>query len=78
MKPQTVWVALSAQGHPAPFVGYAFQRKMLAETYRQTYGHDIERAGYQLVKAELVIGDRQRFGAASAKRTATTHRSAAK
>ena len=55
MKPQTVWIALSAQGHPVPYIGFAYQRKLLEQRYRDHYGHSTDRAGYRLVKAKLVI-----------------------
>jgi hypothetical protein len=50
---ETVWIALSAQGGPAPFIGYAYLRKELARNYEKTYGHTLKQAGYRLVKVRL-------------------------
>ena len=43
-KPITVWIALSAAGHPAPFLGWAYRRKDLVLT-----------TGYRAVRATLLV-----------------------
>lgn len=44
MKPINVWIAISAAGHPAPFLGWAYAKKDLKVP-----------AGYRAVKAQLVV-----------------------
>ena len=47
------WIALSAQGQPAWFLGYWRTRKALMKHYQDKFRHDLERAGYRPLKVEL-------------------------
>jgi len=50
----SIWIALSASGQPAPFIGYFFTRRALVEEYQSHFGHSLIEAGYRPVKAQLV------------------------
>lgn len=54
-EPLTAWIALSAKGQPAYFLGYASSRAELRRTYVDRFGHDIETAGYTVVKVRLEV-----------------------
>ena len=49
----SAWIALSATGQPAFFLGMARTRKELAGEYAARFNHDIERAGYELVQVRM-------------------------
>jgi hypothetical protein len=48
-----VWIALSEAGKPCPFIGYAFEAKMLRASYAQKFGHTLKAAGYRVVRVRL-------------------------
>ena len=48
-----VWIAISEAGYPAPFIGYAYQRKMLSLEYERLHGCKPQEHGYRLVKVRL-------------------------
>ena len=53
MKPFTAYIALSAQGHPAWFIGYHRQRKELLKTYAARFGHTLRLGGYTVKKVKI-------------------------
>lgn len=51
----TAWIALSAKGYPAAFLGYGLSRKHMQEDYRTAFGGSIKEAGYRLVKVRMLV-----------------------
>jgi hypothetical protein len=51
---ETVYVAVSARGHLAPFAGLAFRRKDLFRAHALR-GVDLNAAGYSVVKAKITF-----------------------
>jgi hypothetical protein len=47
------WIALSAYGHPAPFIGLAFTRTELKKEYSARFHGDLEIAGYRALKVRV-------------------------
>ncbi len=54
MKEFAAYIAISEKGYPVPFVGYSFQRKMLRETYRLKFGHELKDAGYTILRVRIL------------------------
>jgi hypothetical protein len=54
VKPFKAWIAVSAQGHPAPFLGYAFTRSELKRKYVEQFTSDFDVAGYRAVRVFIV------------------------
>jgi hypothetical protein len=54
LKPQKgVWMAFSAAGYPAMFIGCFCFRAHLRKHYRETFGSDLERAGYRAARVTI-------------------------
>lgn len=53
MKPFKAWIALSAKGYPAWFIGYHATKKALRSHYNQTYLHKLEEGGYSAIQVEI-------------------------
>ncbi len=52
---ERVWIALSSEGFPVPFIGFAFTRKTLTSRYEETYRHTLKKAGYRVARAQLTV-----------------------
>lgn len=55
LKPFTAWIALSAYGYPALFLGYYRTRKELTTHYRELYGGAFKNAGYKPCKVRIEV-----------------------
>jgi hypothetical protein len=55
MKAIKIWIAVSEQGHPATFIGYAYTRTDLEARYQGTFKSSLKDAGYRAVKATLTM-----------------------
>jgi len=51
--PVTAWIALSAYGYPAYFLGYYRTRAELVRAYTDLYGGAFKDAGYQPTKVRI-------------------------
>jgi hypothetical protein len=47
------YIALSAQGHPAVYLGYAFTKRALRESYRERFNADLESHGFTIAKVRV-------------------------
>lgn len=47
------YIAISWQGHPAVFLGYAFTKRELKARYEQMFHGDIEVGGYSIAKVRV-------------------------
>lgn len=54
-KPFTAWMAVSAQGYVAWFIGFHPTRTVLRESYSSTFDHTLEAGGYRAQRVRVTV-----------------------
>lgn len=51
--PCCVYIAISAQGYPCPFIGFAYTARELRANYVKQFTHTMKHAGYRVIRVEM-------------------------